>query len=185
MPRLNIFVPDDLHENLEKIRDTLNVSAICQDALRREMARRQPLTGDIEVTEEIVERLRSEKEDYERESRDRGFRMGIEWARRAKFSGLRRWGDYKPGSPERLANLDTPPYETVKWLYELGENVGGTRSLEQLLQSNTELKHAKVVWDYPNDPVQLFWFEFGDKTCFNQGFLQAVKRFWEQVEARL
>lgn len=188
MARVNISIPDELHQRLEEIRQadaTLNISGICQEALGREVARRDPLPKDIEITDDIVERLRSEKEDDERESRERGFLVGAEWARRAKFPDLRRWGEYKPSSPQRLASLDTPPYEMVEWLYELGENVGGSRTVEQLLQSHPELRHAKVVWNYPNDPMQIFWFQFGDKRSFNEGFLEALRRVWELVKDRL
>ena len=185
MARVNISVPDDLYKRLEEVRDFLNISAVCQEALSRELARREHPPEDVEVTDELIQRLRTEKEDYERESREKGLQIGTEWAKRAKFPQLRQWGEYKPRSPERLASLDTPPYETVEWLYELGENVGGTRSVEQLLQSNPELKPAKVVWGHPNDPMQIFWFQFGDKRSFNEGFLEAVKRFWEQVKERI
>jgi len=186
MPRVNIFVPDDLHENLEKIRDTLNVSAICQDALRREVARRQPLAGDVEVTEEIIERLQSERETYERTSQERGFVAGIEWARRAKFPALSRWGRYKYTSEESLERLTTPPYDAVHWIYENGENLGGSnKDVDRIRQANPELAHLPVVWDHISGGGEVFWFEFGDTRWFNQGFLQAVKRFWELVKDRL
>ena len=186
MPRVNIFVPDNLHEDLENIRDTLNVSAICQDALRREVARRQPLTGDVELTEEMIERLQSEKETYERTSQERGFVAGIEWARRARFPELRRWGRYKHASEESLERLTTPPYDAVHWIYENAENLGGSnKDVDRIKQANPELAHLPVVWEYIPGGGEVFWFEFGDHRCFNQGFLQAVKRFWEQVEERI
>ena len=185
MPRLNISVPDDLYKRLDEVRDSLNVSAVCQEALRREVARREPMPSDVEVTEEMIERLRSEKEDYERQSRDRGFQVGMEWARRAKYKELQQWGEYEPSRPESLADLNTPPYETVRWLYELSENTGGTKAIEGLLKSYPELKCAEVVWDYPNDPYECFWFRFGDKRLFNEGFLDAVKQFWDIVKERI
>lgn len=40
--KMTIYVPDDLAE-LVKEHDDLNVSAVCQDALRRELARREEL----------------------------------------------------------------------------------------------------------------------------------------------
>ncbi len=183
MPRLNISVPDELYERLEQIRDSLNVSAVCQEALRRELGRREPLAGDAEITDEIIERLSAEKEDYERESRERGFLVGTEWAQRAKFSQLRWWGEYKPASPESLGRIETPPYQAVNLIYELGEGVGEQRSVDHVLQSYPELKHL-VIWHDPRDNID-FSFQFGDKRLFNEGFLQAVKRFWESVKDRL
>jgi len=185
MPRLNISVPDDLYKRLDEVRDSLNVSAVCQEALRREISRREPMPSDVDVTEETIERLRSEKEDHERRSRDRGFQVGMEWARRAKYNELHQWGEYEPGRAERLADLNTPPYETVQWLYELSENTGGTKVIDGFLKSYPELKYAEVVWDYPNDPYECFWFHFGDKRFFNEGFLDAVKQFWHIVKERI
>ena len=41
---MTIYLPDDLAEQVKK-HDDLNVSAVCQDALRRELARREQLAG--------------------------------------------------------------------------------------------------------------------------------------------
>jgi DNA-binding transcriptional regulator LsrR (DeoR family) len=34
MPRLNIYVPSELHEQIERVGDAINLSRICSDALR-------------------------------------------------------------------------------------------------------------------------------------------------------
>jgi len=64
MPRLNISVPDDLYKRLDEVRDSLNVSAVCQEALRREISRREPMPSDVDVTEETIERLLPEADCY-------------------------------------------------------------------------------------------------------------------------
>jgi post-segregation antitoxin (ccd killing protein) len=47
MPRLNITVPQDLYDRLEKWRDRLNLSRICQDALARELARLEEIPDEV------------------------------------------------------------------------------------------------------------------------------------------
>ena len=37
MPRLNIYIPDDLHDDLELYRDRMNLSEICANAIRSEL----------------------------------------------------------------------------------------------------------------------------------------------------
>ena len=38
MPNVNIYLPDDLAESVTAAKDRLNVSAVCQKALREEIA---------------------------------------------------------------------------------------------------------------------------------------------------
>src|SRR2546428_8545564 len=114
--RINISVPDDLHRELEQFRDRLNISEVCQEALRREVTRMKPMNGGLELTDDIVDRLRVEKEELERDSRERGFRTGLEWARRAKFRTLRMWGDREIPPGQKLRELQTPPDKLTDWL---------------------------------------------------------------------
>ena len=186
MARVNISIPDELYGRLEDVRASLNISAVCQEALQRELTRRQPIPEDVELTDEIIERLRSEKETYERESREMGFKVGTEWARRAKFPALRRWGKYKLSPSQDLGEVETPPVETIQWFFEAGEWVEGKAAIDRYVRSYPELAHVNVTSDYdPRSGQELSGFEYGDKKSFNEGFLQAVKRFWEQVKERI
>lgn len=188
MARVNISIPDDLYNRLEEIRRgdaTLNVSAICQEALGREVARREPLPAEAEVSEEVLSRLRTEREEYEQTSRERGIKMGREWARRAKYQQLRYWGQYKLPSGRDLRDLKTPPCEYLDWLPEEGP-LTSRREIDDVIKAHPEFQHAEVVSEYdPRLNIEFFWFQLGDRQLFNQGFLQAVKGFWEQVKERI
>lgn len=183
--RINISVPDELHRELEQFRDRLNISEVCQDALRREVVRMQPPDGSLDVTDDIIDRLRTEKEEFERDSRERGFQTGLEWARRAKFRDLRMWGEREIPSGDQLKRLETPPYELVGWLWE-EPNFAWQGKPEEVVERYPELGHLKVVrhWD-GSAGAEYFYLDFGDKAAFNQGFLGAVKYFWGAVRERL
>lgn len=52
MPNINVYLPDDLAKRVETVKDQLNVSAICQRALREELVIMQAVD-----TQENMERL--------------------------------------------------------------------------------------------------------------------------------
>jgi post-segregation antitoxin (ccd killing protein) len=92
MARLNITVPDGLYEALEKWRDRLNISKICQDAIAREIAKLEDLPQQAAELEALVERLREEKARGEKADFAQGVSDGIAWARGAPYEELRLWG---------------------------------------------------------------------------------------------
>lgn len=93
MPRLNITVPDDLYEALEKWRDRLNISKICQEAIAREVAKLEDLPRQAVELEALVERLRQEKAHVEKFYFAQGVTDGIAWARGASYVELQRCGE--------------------------------------------------------------------------------------------
>jgi len=63
MPNTSVYLPDDLAHGLEARRDQLNVSAICQRALRKELAMLDTLEKtEFERIELIIETLGEETE---------------------------------------------------------------------------------------------------------------------------
>jgi hypothetical protein len=86
--RLTISVPDDLRRSLDRFRDRLNVSKICQDALMKEIAKLEELPRGALELEEMVERLRSEKASADRRWFAQGVTDGISWTRGAPYPEL-------------------------------------------------------------------------------------------------
>jgi hypothetical protein len=85
MARLTISVPDELHRSLERFRDRLNISKICQDALAKEIAKLEQLPRGAFELEEMVERLRDEKSAADRQWFAQGVTDGITWTRGAPY----------------------------------------------------------------------------------------------------
>jgi hypothetical protein len=88
MPRLTISVPDELHRSLERFRDRLNISRVCQEALAREIAKLEQLPRGALELEKLVERLRDEKAATDRQWFAQGATDGIDWTRGAAYPEL-------------------------------------------------------------------------------------------------
>lgn len=88
MARLTISVPDDLRRSLERLRDRINVSKICQEALAKEIAKLEQLPRRALELEEMVERLRDEKAAADKQWFAQGVTDGISWTRGASYPEL-------------------------------------------------------------------------------------------------
>jgi len=112
--RVNISIPDALHERLERVRERVNVSRVCTVALERElnMLEAKPSVADPKIAQ-LVERLKGSKQRWY----DRGHEDGGQWA----IDNAKR--DQLEGAAEHMAILtttgllkkagDLPGYSTV------------------------------------------------------------------------
>lgn len=89
MPRLTVSVPRDLHDRLEKWRDRLNISKVCQEALERELRRLEELPEDAKALADLVERLARENADGQRRWFTQGVSDGMTWAQGASYIDLK------------------------------------------------------------------------------------------------
>jgi post-segregation antitoxin (ccd killing protein) len=96
MARLNITVPDGLYERIEKWRDRINLSRICQEAIRRELDKLEQVPEQVHEMREALARLEREKAKIERSCFRKGVYDGLEWARGADYASLKRWGGQPP-----------------------------------------------------------------------------------------
>ncbi len=110
MPRITISIPTELKEQLgnRRVRQAINLSRICQDALRREVRRLLDIPTDLGRMNQLIERLRHECED----SSDHWFLLGSVDARswienQSTLAKLRELGEMKHQS--RLNSLRGNP----------------------------------------------------------------------------
>lgn len=75
--RVNISIPDALHERVERVRDRVNVSRVCTTALEREvdMLEARPSVADPKIAK-LIERLKGSNQRWY----DRGHEDGERWA---------------------------------------------------------------------------------------------------------
>jgi post-segregation antitoxin (ccd killing protein) len=86
---LTVYVPDALHKRLERHRDQINVSAVLQRCLQRELdALESAVEASQEAMDEAIRRLVAEKTELEGRSRDRGMSEGLKWALSAPYEQL-------------------------------------------------------------------------------------------------
>jgi hypothetical protein len=90
--KVTISIPDMLHEQLEKWRNSFNLSKMFQDAVSEAIQRKEEfqrrIKEDLDLSQ-IVERLRREKSESEGNYINTGKKDGIAWARSAHYDHLR------------------------------------------------------------------------------------------------
>jgi hypothetical protein len=85
MARLTVSIPQDLHDRLDRWRDNINISRICQEALERELRRLEELPEDAVALGDMVRRWFSQ-----------GVADGMTWARSAGYVDLRATAEGSP-----------------------------------------------------------------------------------------
>jgi hypothetical protein len=75
--RLTIAVPETLFLRLQKVKKNLNISAICQEALDMAVST-QELKIATPNADQLIERLRIEKQAMLNQAKDEGFKLGVE-----------------------------------------------------------------------------------------------------------
>ena len=88
--RISIALPDGLHDRLQAVKDSINVSGVCQGALQarvehEERKREQP---EDPTVKQAIERLRAEKADYGKKYREQGKEAGREDAKSLEYADL-------------------------------------------------------------------------------------------------
>lgn len=112
MPRVTISIPSGLRERLAdpRIRNSLNISRICQDALRREVSRILDLPLTIARVELLIDRLKKEKETLTDRWVGEGARLARDWIEHeAPYAQLRQLGEVRPEERRALLKKTPPP----------------------------------------------------------------------------
>ncbi len=114
MAKLTVYLPDSLQERLERVRDRLNASELCQKALERAIVREElALSGDR--TAKVIDRLRrvSQRPAW---VYDQGRLAGQRWAEeKATWDQIREVVDWKPEAITGHDAVDESP-DGATWL---------------------------------------------------------------------
>ncbi len=123
LARLNITVPDALYDRIEKWRDRLNLSRVCQEAISRELDKIEEIPAEVRIMNEALSRLGQQKAKADRSSFRKGVYDGLEWARQGDYASLKRWGEQAvtaelieqalrgPAARTAAAHRDDPTWE--------------------------------------------------------------------------
>src|SRR5208337_3483900 len=80
--RITITIPDGLYERLQAVKDRINVSGICQEAIMQAVGIEEVKAQDLPEMEKLLAKLQAEKKQHEvilsTQWRDRGFKEGLE-----------------------------------------------------------------------------------------------------------
>jgi hypothetical protein len=158
MARINVSVPDSLKERMSALDDRVNWSEVAQTAFEREVAIRTFKGDDME---DVIERLRSSKAEYETEARGDGLLHGQDWAKRiASFKDLR-----------ELAKVDF-----------------GSRNYEEFEMAL--FVDGALGRDTRNDPDESLWSD-GDGdldlpiNSYVEAYVEGAKQIWDEVNGKI
>jgi len=74
--RVTITIPDSLHDRLQAVKDRINVSGICQEAIMHAVGIEEIKKQDLPESEQFLARLQKEREKHEIGWKDQGFEEG-------------------------------------------------------------------------------------------------------------
>jgi hypothetical protein len=107
MPKVNLYVPDDLKARMDETGEAVNWSGVAQRAFREAISTHQT-RKDRSDMEHVIERLRASKERYENRQLAVGKEEGTKWARtQAEYFELVAVASFDPDARQRELDRDT------------------------------------------------------------------------------
>ncbi len=153
--KVTISIPDMLHEQLEKWRESFNLSKMFQEAVREAIQRKEDfqkrIREDLDLGQ-IIERLRREKLQSEGNYLETGKNDGIQWAKTAHYDHLKyalRWTDFENATKDTILGDYFTEIFSVNHPMELSTY----RSSEYLLNYLKGWKQG----------IEFFWAEIKEK----------------------
>lgn len=165
--RVNINVPEDLNAQIKALKEAgadINVSAVCQECLVREVGFQKATLAAPDATAKAIVRLRRERETAQREWFDVGVDIGGDVAIELEYSDLQKVVDYQSdieGSGSVSSDL--------------------MRELDQVLTTyDATFEDTIRNGDYGD------WSRLLDDADANEGYYKglclAVSKFWDRVK---
>jgi hypothetical protein len=150
MARVNVSVPAEMKERMDALGDRVNWSEAARSAFEREIAT-ATMPADPNL-DQVVERLRTSKAEFDREYVIRGREAGRNWAKQtATYKDLRAIGGFTPMTGEGLychqldRALKKPNWDRGDW-YE-----GSGNPSDEYVEAFVE--GAKDVWREVADKI--------------------------------
>ena len=90
MPKINIYVPDEMKARMDAAEATANWSAIAQRAFESELNHIERIK-EVKSMSDVIERLQASKQEKAQELQKGGRECGVDWAKhRAEYDELKR-----------------------------------------------------------------------------------------------
>lgn len=84
--RMNITIPDTLHDRLSSVKDNLNVSRVCQEAIERAVGIEESKREALKEREKMIARLKGQKLAVGEKAYDLGKKAGYSLANSENIS---------------------------------------------------------------------------------------------------
>jgi len=167
--KITVSVSDQLYQKMEKWKKSLKFSKVFQEAMGRVIENREEFQrrlGDVTTMEDVIQRLRLEKMQDDRDHYEVGRQDGLEWCKAASYADIRRaltWEAMRETSGNTVAF--NPAEDEVLGDY-FGDIIG-----EDPLMGFEETGYGFV----PNSAYQ----------SWELGWVHAVREFWKEVKDKL
>ena len=161
--KVTISVPDELHERMQKWKGSMNFSRIFQDSISTIIQKKEDflkrITEDPKMNE-IIERLRQEKEKSQNDWFEIGEKEGLEWVKHASYDEI------------QIALSD-----------ETREAISNDESIIDML-----IEYDAIDADWYNDFIESKYRLSRDSPFtlyFERGFMSGVQKFWDEVKDKI
>lgn len=118
MPTITISVSESLKSELEKFKDRMNVSKICQEALEQKISCFRSIPEDKKQFEEIIIKLREGKMKYENEWEEAGFSDGVKEFSESSYEEIQDILTSVKNDPNFRIDINNIDEETISNLHE-------------------------------------------------------------------
>ena len=164
--RITVTIPDVLHERLKVVKDRINVSGVCQEAIMKAVETAEIKLQNMPDIKDLLSRLHKEKEEREvlrMEREEEGKRTDASWKERGIQDGIKDAEVLSLGDFEEIVRL---PLKDPKFGWILRERIR-TKFLQGRLED-----HKKTYKDFV-------------ARSYEDGWIEGVLEVWEQVKDKL
>lgn len=200
---ITITIPDSLHARLQKCKEKLKVSQVCQKALDEKISdwerKTEAIQGDPEM-EEIIARLRSEKAELEDQWYQKGLRAGLHIARRVSYEKLKFLAtrvrttheemEMGASAADEFNERESELYaDTWEEYMEEPANFNNDRGEDlcppELVTIKGKPKGPSLWYKSPVDADDEYRVATEDFYAWEDGFFESIRRFWNEIQERL
>jgi hypothetical protein len=167
--RITLSLPDELHEQIQKYKDEMNLSGIFQDAVSKAIEKKEAFKQRLKeatTMEAVIERLKQEKQNAGNDYYEIGQKDGLAWVKTASYEELQHALDYETMQEHSGYTISYDPC-THEVLGEYFSDIIGedpNMGFEQTGGSNYIPNHYFQSWEQGwKDAVVEFWEEIKDK----------------------
>jgi len=168
--RINISIPEDLHERLTRFKDNLNMSRICQEAIGRAV-RLEELKAENTDIETLVERLKEEELQVAQKYVDEGFECGVKDA-----YGL---------SLDQFLQIDTWGSDNYDWHDESAPFFPSKETVRALKEFDERTNFIDGEWNMVSNDHPGMYYALEPKNYFVRGWMDGVFNVWKEVKYKL
>jgi hypothetical protein len=171
--RLNLTIPDDLYERLERWRERVNVSKVCARALEKELAMLEASpSGTIDPkVQRLLQRLLGRRQQWYQRGREDGETWALEVATAGELREVaEEWDMNDEGSFEDVEFPESFKLDEAleRWLTADVEEASGALPRRGRNSEAIEKARASV-----------------DEWAYASGWQQAIHDLWEQAAPKL